>query len=434
MERIQGETSLAIWKNILRGALQREAIDLSAISYDGTNFYTFIDTFNIRCHLARRGKNKQGRGNLRQVSYALFCSADGHIPLFYDVYEGNRNDAKQFPLMLQRFADFFRDLHPDSQSRPQTTLVFDKGNNSKENFALIDSLQLSYVGSVKLDEHPDLVEISNSSPTFQACRAVGLIGTKTFRVKQQVYGQERILVVSYNQNLFQSQWLTLQNDIAKAVETLAGLHQKLEDRAQGLVKGGQAPTLESVQGQCASALQRQHLKQIITLAVQVGPQGLPQLQYAIDTVALSKLADTYLGKNILVTDRQNWDDEKIVQAYRSQYVIENVFKEMKDRRIGSWWPLHHWTDSKIRVHGLYCTIALLLRALLLRRIQRTGIKMSMKRAFAELDNLREIVNIYPRKRGQKQVRQQTVLSKASELQQQLIAALQLRDADNGLLG
>ena len=39
---------------------------------------------------------------LRQVSYALFCSADGHIPLYYDVYEGNRNDAKQFPLMLEK--------------------------------------------------------------------------------------------------------------------------------------------------------------------------------------------------------------------------------------------------------------------------------------------------------------------------------------------
>ena len=51
----------------------------------------------------KRGKNKQGRGNLRQVSYALFCCADGHLPLFYDVYDGNRNDAKQFPVMLRRF-------------------------------------------------------------------------------------------------------------------------------------------------------------------------------------------------------------------------------------------------------------------------------------------------------------------------------------------
>jgi len=48
------------------------------------------------------GKNKQGRNNLRQISYALFCTEDGHIPLFYDIYEGNRNDVKQFPLMLHQ--------------------------------------------------------------------------------------------------------------------------------------------------------------------------------------------------------------------------------------------------------------------------------------------------------------------------------------------
>ena len=40
--------------------------------------------FNIRCEIAKRGKNKQGRNNLRQISYALFCTEDGDIPLFYD--------------------------------------------------------------------------------------------------------------------------------------------------------------------------------------------------------------------------------------------------------------------------------------------------------------------------------------------------------------
>jgi transposase len=79
-------------------------------SYDGTNFYTFIDTFNTRCHIARRGKNKQGRSNLRQVSYALFCGADGQLPLYYEIYDGNRNDAKRFPLMLERFHRFLRQL------------------------------------------------------------------------------------------------------------------------------------------------------------------------------------------------------------------------------------------------------------------------------------------------------------------------------------
>ena len=103
LDRIEADTAQTIWQQLVAAVLQREQIPLSQICYDGTNFYTFIDTFNLRCRVAKRGKNKQGRCNLRQVSYALFCTTDGHLPLFYDVYEGNRNDAKEFPRVLERF-------------------------------------------------------------------------------------------------------------------------------------------------------------------------------------------------------------------------------------------------------------------------------------------------------------------------------------------
>jgi hypothetical protein len=43
------------------------------------------------------------KGPRYQVSYALFCCADGQVPLYFDVYEGNRNDSKQFPLLLNKF-------------------------------------------------------------------------------------------------------------------------------------------------------------------------------------------------------------------------------------------------------------------------------------------------------------------------------------------
>jgi hypothetical protein len=110
-----------------------------------------------------------------------------------------------------------------------------------------------------------------------------------------------------------------------------------------------------------------------------GEWNIPELEYVVDSSAFSTLADTHLGKNIIISNRQSWDDSRIIKAYRSQFIIENVFKEMKDRTTGSWWPLNHWTDSKIRVHGLYCTIAfaLLLMVLMLRRAKAAGITLSM---------------------------------------------------------
>jgi len=434
MDKINTNAASSIWKNILQGVVQREQLDLSSISYDGTNFYTFIDTFNTHCEIARRGKNKQGRNNLRQVSYALFCCADGQLPLFYDVYEGNRNDAKQFPLMLERFHRFFRELTGKKGPLPETTLIFDKGNNSADNFRLLDELELSFVGSVKLDEHRELARISNHDPAFVACTSAGLEGTKALRVKKKVYGRQRILVVSYNQNLFNAQWLTLHNDIAKATEKLWALQQKLEDRRQGIIKGGKTPTSESVEKQCQAILSRQHVKTVIRVTVEEGSQGIPRLEYAIDAEALRILSATYLGKTIIITDREDWEDQQIIKAYRSQYIIEGVFKEMKDRSTGNWWPLDHWTDSKIRVHGLYCTIALLLRALMLRQVTKAGIHLSLKRLLAELDAIREVVNIYPRKRGKKTERKQTVLTKTSELQQRLMSILGIEKERSSVLG
>lgn len=432
MGRVNAEMAMEIWKRILSRVVKTEEIDLSSVSYDGTNFYTFIDTFNVRCKMAKRGKNKQGRNNLRQISYALFCASDGHMPLYYDIYEGNRNDAKEFPEILKRFQGFLDELSDASCPVENTTVIFDKGNNSKENFALLDTLGVGFVGSVKLDEHKDLAETPNDDPRFQSYPE--LEGTQGFRVEREVYGKPRTLVVTFNQNLYDAQWLTVQNDLQKAVEKLSSLRQKLEDRAAGIITRGKCPSKESIEGQCKGILSRQHMKRLIKTEVSESSGGVPRLSYEVDAEAFQALSETCLGKTILITNRKDWNEALIISAYRSQFIIEGVFKEMKDRQTGSWWPLHHWTDSKIRVHGFYCTIALLLRALALRRVSRAGVTLSMPRFLTELDTIREVINVYPKKRGKKAARQQTVLTKTSELQDRILAILDLSKDKIEVLG
>ena len=141
-----------------------------------------------------------------------------------------------------------------------------------------------------------------------------------------------------------------------------------------------------------------------------------------------------MGKTLLITDHDDWDDAQIIHAYRSQFIIEAVFKEMKDRQHGSWWPMFHWTDSKIRVHALYCTVALLLRALMLRRTRQQGLHISLDRLLNELDCVREDENIYPRRRGQKTDRRQAVLTRMTELQQRLVTIFGLKSQETAVLG
>ena len=434
MDAVKPEAATAIWKDLVKDVVDRERIDLSSICYDGTNFYTFLDTFNTRCSLAARGKNKQGRNNLRQVSYALFCAADGQLPLFHDVYEGNRNDARQFSLVLKRFHRFFRELAGGATVVPETTLIFDKGNNSADNFGLLDSLSLKFVGSVKQNEHPELAQVPHTDPRFVVCASPGLKGTKAFRVTKTVAGSERVLVVTYNPKLAKTQWMTLENDVAKASKRLSELQGRLAGRAAGLIKGGKRPTLASVGQKCRSILRRQYLKEAIQVTIAADPKSHPQLTYDLDTNALNRIAETHLGKTILISNRAEWSDERIIEAYRSQFLIEAVFKEMKDRTTGSWWPLNHWTDSKLRVHGLYCSMAQLLRSVMWRRVRRTGLKISLRRLLSELDGIREVINLYPKKGKTKHQPQQTVLTRLSPRQQRLVEILGLEREKHQELG
>lgn len=431
MDRIDSEEAQAIWRQLISAVVQREQIDLSAVCYDGTNFYTFIDTFNVKCQVAKRGKNKQGRANLRQVSYALFCSTDGQLPLFYEVYEGNRNDAKEFPKVLEKFGQWLKECAGTNEATSvKPTIIFDKGNNSEDNFSLIDRLELPYVGSVRLDEHADLAAVSNQDARWEAASEPGLEGTKSWRVQQVVYGKERTLVVTYNQHLFDSQWATVQNDLAHALTQLAQLRQALQNRAAGLAQGGVKPTVESVQQKCRHLLRRQHLSALVQTTVGKTAEGAVTLSYEADPKAQEKLADTFLGKTILFTGHKAWTDVQVIRAYRSQFMIEEIFHEMKDRHIGSWWPLHHWTDSKIQVHGLYCTIAVLMRALLWRRVRQAGLKVSMKGLLDELEQIQQVINFFPGKHPGQSAVEQPVPTRRNATQDKLVEILGLNPLES----
>jgi transposase len=418
MDSVSTKQAGDAWAEIIGGAVSREGVDLSQVSYDGTNFYTFISTFNSRSSLAVRGKNKQGRGNLRQVSYAVFCSRDG-LPLFYETYEGNRADAREFPLTVERFNSFFQSLS-GVKERPKVTVIFDKGNNSQTNIELLDRLKLDFIGSLKLGEHRELTAISNQDARWVACANPDLEGVRTFSVEKTLYGKTRRLVVVFLPELHTNQRQTLENDLEKALRRLSALNAGLEARVRGEIRRGRPPSEQSLRRACARILGRPFLRDIVAVEVTPGPR----LQYASSDQALEQISDTWLGKKILMTNPKAGKDEEIVEAYHGQFVVEHLFREMKSRERPNWWPLHHWTDQKIRIHAFYCTLAMLLRTLVHRRVRLAGINISMGRLYKELHSIREVINVYPARR-RKQERRKTVLTKRSELQQQLTQILDL---------
>jgi len=417
LDKIPENKIMYIWKAILLGASKDKTSDLSLVSYDETNFYTFISSFNTRCGIAQRGKNKQGRANLRQVNYALFCSNKGHIPLYFDVYQGNRHDSKEFNAIIPKFKEAFKE---QVTSNSQITLVFDKGNNSPDNISEIESSGFHFVGALKLNEHVELAELSNNDECFEQLSHPKLEEIKAYRLKKQVYGDERALIVTFNSNLYHDQLKTINTDIEKCQVQLSDLSGRLNDRANGLITKGKKPTKASVEKIIQDLLKRQFMKQLFTIDYKE-KNNAPVISYQLNGDAYANLLDTHLGKKILFTDNHHWSTEDIILAYHSQFIIENVFKETKDNKTGCWWPLNHWTDQKIKVHGLYCTITLLMRALLNIKIRQSSMNLSMRRLHGELNGIKQVINIYPKAKGKGKKRQMKTetLTKMNEIQQKL---------------
>lgn len=421
MTAIKEDKILSAWMKVVDYVLDRENIDLSCASFDGTNFYSFIGSFNMRCSVAKRGKNKQGRKDLRQINYALFCTRKDHFPLYFDVFEGNRHDSKEFGVVIEKFFYAFKHRKPNNEGM---TLVFDKGNNSEENLNqfLFDS-GYHFVGSVKPDDHKDLALISNSDKRFISLSNPRLEQVKAFRTSKKIYGKDMTVVVTFNNNLYTSQIKSINNEINKCLGKLSKLSMKLADRSDGKITKGKKPTVESVKKQVSSILSGQHMKKLIGTEV-TEYKDVPVLSYDLKGETYATLADTYLGKNIIITDNHNWSTDEIILTYRSQYVIEDVFKQMKDRKTGTWWPMFHWTDQKIKVHGLYCSLSLLIRALIMKRVQESGIPISMNNLHDKLAGIREVLNVFPN--GKKKPATQSIVSKMDKVQKRIFDLFKMK--------
>jgi transposase len=125
----------AVEDDLTRTAVTDLGIELDTLFYDTTNFFTSIASTNDRSTLAQRGHSKQKRHDLRLFNLALLVCRAGQIPLCSCLYEGNRVDVTAYPASLTRIRERLEAL---SLSLKDITLVYDKGNHSKSNQALVD--------------------------------------------------------------------------------------------------------------------------------------------------------------------------------------------------------------------------------------------------------------------------------------------------------
>src|SRR6266566_5429723 len=340
---------------IARAAVERFDLSTCVLAFDTTNFDTHIATTTAG-ELARRGHAKSKRSDLRVVGLATLVSETGHVPLLHRTYPGNGSDQT----VLGECLDALGKLHDalqdsDVRVRPGCrTLVRDGGSWSEQL-----ELDLDVAGYYTLISLPLSHRASESALQHAARRGAmkpvgGKLGdVRAARLRAPVGELDRTLVVVESQELLRGQKRGIAAALLKAKEEL----RKLERRAaSGRIKR------EALESRIQKALSREHLAEFVVAEVkQCGKRLL--LEWHVDAARRRVLERTRLGRRVLCTDRHVWSTGRIVDAFRGQWNVEELFRRAKKGGVAPWGPSHQWADSSLRLHTFATVIGLTLVSL-----------------------------------------------------------------------
>src|SRR5487761_1125038 len=198
LERISQAIALRI--------VETSGVDCSSVALDVTIFASFIGAATQRAPVAKRGKAKQKRSDLRLVGLGLVVTRDGGIPLTWHAYPGDKPDVTQFSAMIGQLTRQYQAITtaiPGAAGGADMTVVFDAGQNSQDNFDYLAGTGLRYVGSVPASDCPDLTALPATARVLvDPGRFTGLTA---FDPRRAVYGTERRAILTHSPELHDSQ-------------------------------------------------------------------------------------------------------------------------------------------------------------------------------------------------------------------------------------
>ena len=384
LEEISRRTALAIVGTF--------GLDCSSVALDMTNFATFIATGNEKAPVAQRGKAKQKRTDLGLVGLGLVVTRDGGIPLTWHACPGDRPDVTQFTTMISQLRERHEAVTAACGQQPaEMTVVFDAGQNSGDNFARLAKTGLHYVGSVPASDCGDLMALPAAARSIVDQERFG--GLTAFDTRRVTYGTDRRAVLTHSPELHESQAAGFDGT------TLAKAGRKLDELAATLARGKTRRPRGKVEAEIETITRKPWVRRVVTWQLDGDQPASLRLTWSVDQAARAALEEELFGKHVLITSHDDWPAAEVIAGYRSQSEAEFSFRQLKDRRVVSFSPMHHWTEHNIRVHVFTCVLALQIAHLMRLKARRAGLDLSVRVLLAELAGIGEAVLLYPGDRG-----------------------------------
>ena len=215
------------------------------------------------------------------------------------------------------------------------------------------------------------------------------------------WNRPRRVVITFDPKSFHKSYQDLGKKVQRVRKEMMALGQRYAQEAN------QANAVESIKSHLAHLCQRLTISPALFQLNFVQGKGQFRLEFQLDHRQMAGVV-RHFGKNILITDHEDWGVEEIYDTCVTRAVLgpelgdgkganaNRPYGNARDNRglfQKALLPLYHWTDSKIRVHLFVCVVALTYLTLLCQRLAAAGIKMTPNEAMEELRELRTAIYV-----------------------------------------
>ena len=340
---------------IARTAVNKFDLSTDVLAFDTTNFDTHIAT-TTPGELAKRGKAKSKRRDLRVVGLGLLVSETGHVPLFHRAYPGNRADQKVLEACLGGLGELHDALDKgEGRQKPAArTLVRDGGGWSEELEEHLDLTGYYTLVSLPLGHNAAKAALEHAAKPGMMKKMTGkLTGVRAARLRTNVGELDRTLVVVESPELLEGQKRGIEQALLKARTELETLQRQVK---KGRLKRSR------LKERVAKTLKRDHLSAFVVVDVG-GNEAAPTMSWRIDDGLRKELEETRLGRRVLCTDQHRWGTARIIGGFRGQWKVEDLFRRVKKGGVVPWGPSFQWKDASLRLHTFATAIGLTLVSL-----------------------------------------------------------------------
>jgi len=336
LDRLSGRIVDACNRSIAKSSPR----DGSLVYYDVTNYFFECDPDEDGPR--RKGVSKEHRPN-PIVQMGMLQDADG-IPISYDLFPGNTNDCETLLPVLKGRRE---------RGLGRVVVVADKGMNCSDNIAgcvargdgFVFSQSIRGTRSTSALRRWALDDTGYEGPANGEFKVKSRQDTKVVHLKGVDTADGRAADADVEVKVV-AMWSR------KYAERARHEREKVLAKSRQLVERPGAYTRSTHFGAAQYVMG-------ITFDRRTGEViEDPKVKPEIDQEAVDE-ATRLDGYYLIVTSETDWDDGRILDAYRELWRIEESFKVTKTGGLSSR-PVFVWTPEHIRAHFLTCYLALLI--------------------------------------------------------------------------